>query len=133
VKPDVVFAHSGKDGHQDHRNASMATLSAARNVKKVFLYESPAALKEFCPQVFIDVNSTFGIKLKALKSFSSQATKVYFKGNDAIGNESLKFPYVSNAVEGLARFRGYQAGVSLAEAFEVSKFLYDIGRGTSES
>lgn len=125
VKPDVVFGHSSKDGHQDHRNAGLATLSAARNTKKVLLYESPAALKEFCPQVFVDVTSTFDVKLEALKAFGSRVSKVYFKGN-VIRDEGRKFPYVSNAVEGLARFRGFQAGVSLAEAFEVGKFLLEI-------
>jgi LmbE family N-acetylglucosaminyl deacetylase len=125
TRPDIIFSHSQKDGHQDHRNASLATLSAARNCKKVLLYESPAALREFCPQVFVDVSSTFEDKLNALKAFGSQASKVYFRGN-SIYNESRKFPYVSNAVEGLARFRGFQAGVELAEAFEVGKFLLEI-------
>jgi len=125
VKADVVFAHSSKDGHQDHRNAGLAALSAARNVKKVLLYESPAALKEFCPQVFVDITSTFYIKMEALKAFGSQASKVYFKGQHYT-DEDRKFPYVSNAVEGLARFRGFQGGVTLAEAFEVGKFLLEI-------
>lgn len=128
IKPDIVFAHSYKDGHQDHRNAGMAALSAARNSKKVLLYESPAALRDFCPQVFIDVSSTFGIKLKALEAFGSQAQKIYFKGSNGAENhnESSIFPHVSNAVEGLARFRGFQAGVALAEAFEVGKLLLEI-------
>ena len=126
VKPDIVFAHSNKDGHQDHRNAGLASFSAARNVNKVLFYESPAAFKEFCPQVFVDVSSTFNIKLNALKAFASQTSKIYFKGNNKFSDESRKFPYVSNAVEGLARFRGFQAGVSLAEAFEVGKFLYEV-------
>lgn len=136
VKPDLVFAHSSKDGHQDHRNAGMASLSAARDSKKVLLYESPAALRDFCPQVFVDVTSTFEIKLNALKAYGSQSNKVYFKGDPAVhrsarakSSESRKFPYVSNAVEGLARFRGFQAGVPLAEAFEVGKFILDIQRG----
>jgi LmbE family N-acetylglucosaminyl deacetylase len=125
VKPDIVFSHSQKDVHQDHRNTAFAVLSAARNTKTVLLYESPAALKEFCPQVFVDVDSTFNIKLKALKAFGSQASKIYFKGNGH-HDESRKFPYVSNAIEGLARFRGFQAGVGLAEAFETHKFLLEI-------
>lgn len=125
VKPDVVLGHSSRDAHQDHRNAGLATLSAARNTKRVLLYESPAALKEFCPQVFVDVTSTFDVKLEALKAFGSQVSKVYFKGSD-IRDEGRKFPYVSNAVEGLARFRGFQVGVSLAEAFEVGKYLLEI-------
>lgn len=133
VKPDIVFAHSSKDGHQDHRNAGLASLSAARDSKKVLLYESPAALRDFCPQVFVDVTSTFQTKLNALKAYGSQSSKVYFRGDPAVHtsaraqvNESRKFPYVSNAVEGLARYRGFQAGVSLAEAFEVGKFILDI-------
>ena len=130
IQPDIIFGHSPKDGHQDHRNAAMATLSAARNSKKVLLYESPAALRDFCPQLFVDVTSTFDLKLKALEAFGSQVSKIYFKGNHvgahspAVG--SARIPYVSNASEGLARFRGFQAGVELAEGFEVGKFLLEI-------
>jgi LmbE family N-acetylglucosaminyl deacetylase len=125
IEPDIVFSHSSKDGHQDHRNAGLACLSAARTTKRVLLYESPAALREFCPQVFVDVTSTFPAKLEALKEYGSQTSKVFFKGNSHV-DESSKFPVVSNAVEGLARFRGFQAGVSLAEAFEVGKYIMDI-------
>jgi LmbE family N-acetylglucosaminyl deacetylase len=130
VEPDMLLAHSSKDGHQDHRNAGLASLSAARNVKRVFLYESPAALREFCPQVFVDVSSTFDVKLRALKAFGSQTAKVCFKGDNP--DEARKFPYVSNAVEGLARFRGFQAGVALAEAFEVGKFLFEVDQGSGQ-
>jgi LmbE family N-acetylglucosaminyl deacetylase len=125
ISPDIVFTHSYKDSHQDHRNAGMASLSAVRNSKKVLLYESPAALRDFCPQLFVDVTSTFHIKVKALEAFGSQASKVYFKGN-GFNHEASKFPHVSNAAEGLARFRGFQAGVELAEAFEVGKLLLEI-------
>lgn len=125
IKPDIIFAHSWKDGHQDHRNAGMAALSAARYSKKILLYESPAALRDFCPQVFIDISSVFDVKLKALECFKSQEAKVYFKGNNVL-DHPRSFPYVSNAVEGLARFRGFQAGVTFAEAFEVGKFLLEI-------
>jgi LmbE family N-acetylglucosaminyl deacetylase len=137
LKPDMVFAHSFKDGHQDHRNTGMAALSAARNSNKVLLYESPAALRDFCPQVFVDVASTFDIKLKALKAFGSQADKVYFNhNNNGNGNHSRmsdsRLPQVSYAAGGLAQFRGYQAGVELAEAFEVGKFLLEIEKNHKE-
>jgi LmbE family N-acetylglucosaminyl deacetylase len=125
LKPDFVFSHSYKDGHQDHRNTGLASLSAARNVKKVLLYESPAARKDFCPQVFVDVSSTFAVKLKALEEFTSQAPKKYFQGQNH-NNHRRKYPYVSTAAEGLARFRGFQTGVDLAEAFEVGNFLLEI-------
>jgi LmbE family N-acetylglucosaminyl deacetylase len=125
INPDIIFAHSFKDGHQDHRNVGMASLSAARNSKKILLYESPAALRDFCPQLFVDVSSTFDVKLEALEAFGSQVSKVYFKGN-TLDSKRAKFPHVSNASEGLARFRGFQAGVNLAEAFEVGKFLLEV-------
>ena len=48
LKPDFVFSHSFKDGHQDHGNTGLASLSVARNSKKVLLYESPAARRDFC-------------------------------------------------------------------------------------
>jgi LmbE family N-acetylglucosaminyl deacetylase len=130
LKPDIIFAHSYKDGHQDHRNVGMAALSAARNSKKVLLYESPAALREFLPQLFVDVTSTFEIKLEALKAFGTQVSKVYFKGQD-VNHVAHRIPYVSNAAEGLARFRGFQAGVGLAEAFEVGKFVLEIEDNTN--
>lgn len=125
LKPDFVFSHSFRDGHQDHRNTGLASLSAARNSKKVLLYESPAARKHFFPQLFVDVSLTFEVKLKALEAFTSQAPKVYFQGKNH-NNHRRKYPYVSTAAEGLARFRGFQAGVDLAEAFEVGNFLLAI-------
>jgi LmbE family N-acetylglucosaminyl deacetylase len=128
TKANLVFTHDFKDGHQDHRNASRATISAARNVDKVLLYESPSAFRDFFPQVFVDVTSTFDTKMKALEAFGSQAKKVYFKGNrrNMTVNENRHFPFVANAIEGLARYRGFQAGVTLAEAFEASKFVWSI-------
>jgi LmbE family N-acetylglucosaminyl deacetylase len=122
LKPDIVFAPSPKDQHQDHRNTGLATLSAARNVKKVLLYESPAAFRDFCPQVFVDIDATFEIKLKALNVFASQSSKRPFSRISSHANSSQ----VVHASEGLARFRGFQAGVAVAEAFEVGKFLFDI-------
>jgi LmbE family N-acetylglucosaminyl deacetylase len=125
LKPNIIFAHSPKDGHQDHRNVGLAAVSAARNSKKVLLYESPAALREFLPQLFVDVTSTFDIKLEALKAFGTQVSKVYFKGQN-LNHKAHRIPYVSNASEGLARYRGFQAGVTLAEAFEVGKFVLEV-------
>jgi len=29
-------------------------------------------------------------------------------------------------IEGLAKYRGYQAGVDVAEAFEVGKFIFEV-------
>ena len=127
VKPDILFAHSYRDTHQDHRNAGLAAISAGRNLKRILLYESPAALKEFIPQIFIDVESTFNTKKEALMAFASQNSKRFFEYfGPAKYDESHKIPHIISAMEGLARFRGFQAGVKLAEAFEVGKFILEI-------
>ena len=124
LKPDIIFSHSYRDSHQDHRNVGFATLSAARRSNKVLLYESPAALRDFCPQVFVDVSSVFEKKLMALRAFYSQNSKSFF--NNINIKEGQNFTNVLNAVQGLGIYRGFQAGVNLAEAFEVGRFILEI-------
>jgi LmbE family N-acetylglucosaminyl deacetylase len=129
---ELVFGHSPKDRHQDHRNAGLASMSAARNVKSVLLYESPTALRDFCPQVFVDVTSTFDIKLKALDAFGPRTSEICFhcRGDQSASaranDEAEKLPVISNAIEGLARYRGFQAGIALSEAFEVGRLLMEF-------
>jgi LmbE family N-acetylglucosaminyl deacetylase len=129
VAPDIVFTHSSKDAHQDHRNTHLASLSAARDIGKIFLYESPAALREFLPQVYVDVAETIETKLKAVAMFESQALKSYIKDYAKALDPSQKWNIsgsLSNASEGLARFRGFQVGLALAESFEVARYLLEI-------
>jgi len=111
VKPDVVYTLTFKDTHQDHRNTAYATLSAARHCNKILLYEIPKPLKEFFPQVFVDIEKTFEVKKKALHIF---------------GRESESFWLAANAIEHLALLRGFQAGVRFAEAFEVGRFILEV-------
>ena len=111
VNPDIVYAHTFRDVHQDHRRTAFATLSAARNCKRVLMYETPNTLKEFSPQVFTDIGTTFELKKEVLRLF---------------GDESKRFWLAAKAIEGLAEFRGFQAGVRVAEAFEVGRFVLDI-------
>lgn len=129
VAPDIVFSHSEKDTHQDHRATHHASLSAARRTKRILLYESPAAMKDFSPQVFVDIESTMDRKMRAVSAFDSQSSKPYVNGPlspvDPCRN-CASYGSVSNAIAGLARFRGFQAGLGLAEAFEVAKFVLDI-------
>jgi LmbE family N-acetylglucosaminyl deacetylase len=111
VKPDIVYTTSFKDVHQDHRNTSYATLAAARNCKRILMYETPNTLKEFSPQLFTDIGMTFKLKMKVLHLFA---------------HESKRFGLAAKAIGGLALFRGFQAGVRVAEAFEVGRFVLEI-------
>lgn len=106
--PYRIYTCSSRDRHQDHVATSMATKAACRRVPQVLAYETPSTLAEFSPQVFIDISDVFSLKAKAIKSHLSQRRKGYMR---------------AEAVRGLARFRGLQAGVKAAEAFEVYRMI----------
>jgi LmbE family N-acetylglucosaminyl deacetylase len=114
VNPDIVYAPTLKDTHQDHRNAGHATLSACRRCKIILMYEGASTQRDFTPQVFVDVKNTFELKMKMTHIFGSQVR------NHGVYSVAMK------AIEGLAKFRGYQAGVDVAEAFEVGKFIFEV-------
>jgi LmbE family N-acetylglucosaminyl deacetylase len=129
VAPDFVFTHSVKDSHQDHRNTYLASMSAARHASRILLYESPAALRDFSPQAFIDISSIVNIKLKAVAAFNSQNGKTYMNGKTRSTDPCRNcenYSQISNVIAGLARYRGFQAGVDLAEAFEVARYIFDL-------
>lgn len=115
VKPDIIYAPSCKDTHQDHRNAGHATLSAGRRCKMILQYEGASTQRDFIPQVFMDITSTFDLKKKVISVFGSQ-----------LNGKSGGYAMAAKAVVGLAQFRGYQAGLEVAEAFEVGKFIFDV-------
>lgn len=115
VHPDIIYTHTYRDTHQDHRNTGYATLSAGRRCKKIFMYESPTTFREFSPHIFVDVGESFEDKKKVLLVFSSQSKKEWW----AMGDRAVM------AVEGLAAYRGFQAGVELAEAYEVGRLVFN--------
>ena len=92
------------------------------------LYESPAALRDFYPQAFIDITSTFKIKPEAVATSDSQSQKRYMRRLAPLGDPCSCDTYgkVLNAVAGLSRFRELQVGLGSAETFEVAKFVLDL-------
>lgn len=115
VKPDIIYAPTPKDTHQDHRNTGYATMSAGRRCKMILLYEGASTQSNFFPQVFVDIKKTFELKKKATRIFGSQ-----------INNHRGGYSSAVKGVEGLAKYRGYQAGVDVAEAFEVGRFIFEV-------
>jgi len=106
--PYRVYTCSNKDRHQDHIATAMAAKAACRRVPQILAYESPSTLTEFSPQVFIDISDVLSLKIKAIRLHQSQSSKGYMK---------------AEAARGLAKFRGLQAGVKAAEAFEVYRMM----------
>jgi LmbE family N-acetylglucosaminyl deacetylase len=107
----IIYTHGAADSHQDHRAVSAATAAAARRTQRVLCYESPTSLG-FSPTLFVDVDGLVEAKLGLLRAHLSQVMK-----NGLVDLE---------AVEAQARFRGFQARVRHAEAFEATRFVWDI-------
>lgn len=115
VRPDLAYAPSCKDTHQDHRKTGHAAMSACRRVRIILLYEGASTQRDFYPQVFVDIKQSLETKLKAISVFNSQ-----------MNSQNGGYAKAVKAIEGLAKYRGYQAGVEVAEAFEVGKFIFEV-------
>jgi LmbE family N-acetylglucosaminyl deacetylase len=111
VGPDRIYCCSSKDRHQDHRKGSLATLSAARMVNQVFLYEGMSAWTSFEPSTFIDISGVIELKMESIAAHKSQEDRYYMR---------------PSSVKGQNQFRGWQAHVTYAEAFEVSRQVIDL-------
>jgi LmbE family N-acetylglucosaminyl deacetylase len=111
IGAEVIYTHAAGDSHQDHRAVAAATAAAARRTQRVLCYESPTSLR-FSPTHFVDVGGLVEGKLGLIRAHLSQVMK-----NGLVDLE---------AVEAQARFRGFQARVRYAEAFEATRFVWDI-------
>lgn len=118
VKPTEVYTPSPTDLHTDHRALTEAVLVATRpkylySPEFVYAYETLSetgldftALKQFSPNVFVDISDTLKEKMTALEMYESQIEEYPC-------SRSVK------AIEGLAVYRGSQARMHYAEAFEL--------------
>lgn len=106
--PDLIMTHSGNDQHQDHHAVYRATLRAARNHSTILSYESPSVTADFRPSVYIDIEDYVDAKVAAIGKHRDQAGKPYM---------------TPMRVRGGAAFRGSQAKVAHAEAFEPVRVL----------
>jgi LmbE family N-acetylglucosaminyl deacetylase len=113
---DMIYTHWYHDTHQDHKRTTQSVLSAGRYVRNILMYEPeyPAGRSYlgFRNQYYVDIGSSFDIKMKALKCHESQVTKY--------GDGFLK------AVEARAIHRGYEIGSGYAECFEVLRLMSEI-------
>ncbi len=108
LQPDIIFTHTPKDVHSDHRAVFEATREAARGAHTILCYENPNTPASFSPDYFVDVSEYLDDKIAALARHKSQAGKPY--ADPAVVRHS-------------AGFRGTQARVAYAEAFEAIRVL----------
>lgn len=109
-RPHVVLTHSGHDHHQDHVAVHNAVLRAARCHPTILCFESPSVTSSFNPSFFVDIEKYLNIKIEAIEQHRDQAGKPYLSGE---------------TVRGVAAFRGSQARLKHAEAFEPVRVLAD--------
>ena len=122
-KPDLVYTHSAADLNIDHKIVVNAVLTAFRPhpdqiCREIRLFETasatdyghPSVTGAFFPNLFIEINETWKFKLKALEAYKT---------------EMREYPHSRSllAIENLAKIRGNQVGVEMAEAFQVIRKL----------
>jgi LmbE family N-acetylglucosaminyl deacetylase len=114
VHPTMIFVNSPDDTHQDHRNLAQAAVSATRYVPNFLFYEVPST-QNFTPNCYTNVDKVLDLKLAALEAHRSQVTKT-----------NIEDLTILELAVSCANFRGIQARVKYAEAFQSVRLLLDI-------
>ncbi len=111
IKPDTVFTHGYSDLNEDHRVTHLATLIACRPlpgayVRKVYVMEIPGSCQLEHANVYVGISATLETKVAAMQFYES---------------ERRVWPHArsSEALRELAHYRGVQAGIEAAEAFQL--------------
>lgn len=112
--PDYIFVNYADDTHQDHRNLSRAAITAARYTRNVLFYEVPTT-QNFNPTVYVDIDLVLRKKLACLEAHASQVAKTNIEGLNIL-----------EIAKSAANFRGIQARVRNAEAFQSLRLMIDI-------
>ena len=115
TQPDIIFVNFPDDTHQDHRHIADITNSATRYIRNVLFYETPTT-QNFQPNVFVDIGKKFlKIKMESLKAHSSQIDRTNIAGVSIL-----------ELAQSAAHFRGVQARVAYAEAFQSLRLFINI-------
>ena len=121
--PATLLTHHAGDVNVDHRVTHNAVVVACRSVphqpvREILFFEVPSSTEwqppgsgqSFTPNYFVDVSSTYDIKITALNFYA---------------DELRDFPHPRSplAIEALARYRGASVGVAYAEAFMLGRMI----------
>jgi LmbE family N-acetylglucosaminyl deacetylase len=114
VAPSMIFVNFPDDTHQDHRHLAQATISATRYVPNFLFYEVPST-QNFVPNCYANIDKVLDRKLAALEAHQSQVTKT-----------NIEDLTILELAVSCANFRGIQARVKYAEAFQSVRLLLAI-------
>lgn len=122
-KPDTIFTHHHGDLNIDHRIVCEAVLTACRPVgdyvvKRIYSFETPSSTEwnytyrePFMPSVYFNISETLEAKINGMLCYESESA-IY------------PHPRSSEALRGLAIFRGSNVGFDKAEAFMLLREVY---------
>lgn len=112
VEPEVAYIPHRGDLNRDHRIIHESSLVALRpgrsKIKKILSYEvlseTEWGIEPFVPNFYVDISDSFDKKIEAMKVYSS---------------ELIQYPHPRSVeiIEALAKKRGSESGLKLAEAF----------------
>jgi LmbE family N-acetylglucosaminyl deacetylase len=114
VEPSMIFVNYSDDTHQDHRHLAQCTLSATRYIPNFLFYEVPST-QNFQPNCYVDIHRVLDRKLASLESHRSQISKT-----------NIHDLTILESAVSCANFRGIQARVKYAEAFQSVRLVLDI-------
>lgn len=119
--PEIVYTHHGGDLNIDHRIVNQAVVTACRpipeqSVEMLLFFETPSSTDyqigmkdfQFTPNWIVDIKETFSGKLEMLRFYQE---------------EMRPWPHSRSyeAIEVLAKYRGYTNGMKYAEAFQLGR------------
>src|SRR5213594_2835123 len=114
VEPRMIFVNSPDDTHQDHRHLAQAAVSATRYVPNFLFFEVPST-QHFAPNCYTNIEKVLDRKLACLEAHRSQVSKT-----------NIEDLTILELAVSCANFRGIQARVKYAEAFQSVRLLLDI-------
>ena len=120
-KPDVLITHNPNEVNIDHVKTYEAVEIATRpyygsNLKLILGMEIPCSgnwkfNSNFSPNFFVDIHKEWEMKLKAWDSFEGE-------------NREFPFPRSLEGLETMAKLRGMQSGLKLAEGFILLRSIH---------
>jgi len=122
IRPDVLYIPHKGDLNKDHRIIFESSLVASRPLKhivrRILSYEVLSEtewgqpIEPFIPNVYVNISKTFDKKIEAVNAYKSELKK-------------YPHPRSIEIIEALAKKRGSEAGLMLAEAFKLIREIKD--------
>lgn len=110
ISPDMIFIPSIDDYHQDHKTIAEESIRCFKNNCSILSYELIWNNTGFKNQMYFEISEkNLNDKIESLSCYKSQSSRKYMN---------------SDFIKSLAKVRGIQNGIDLAEAFEVVRFKY---------